>query len=136
MNGWMDGRTDGWTDGWKEGRTDGWIDGRMDGRMDGWMDGWTDGRTDGPTDCVPLTTPCFDNAVETGTLIHSLGCLSSTLNSALCSDCWVHGTNKSSFSVSDRPGRSLTESDDAVLIQFDLLMMSKILLETCTCRGL
>ena len=23
---------------------------------------------------------------------------------------------------------------DAVLIQFDLLMMSKILLETCTCR--
>jgi len=25
---------------------------------------------------------------------------------------------------------------DAVLIQFDLLMMSKILLETCTCRGL
>jgi len=25
---------------------------------------------------------------------------------------------------------------DAVLIQFDLLRMSKILLETCTCRGL
>jgi len=25
---------------------------------------------------------------------------------------------------------------DAVLIQFDLLKMSKILLETCTCRGL
>jgi len=25
---------------------------------------------------------------------------------------------------------------DAVLIQFDLMMMSKLLLETCTCRGL
>jgi len=25
---------------------------------------------------------------------------------------------------------------DAVLIQFDLLRMSKILLETCTCKGL
>jgi len=25
---------------------------------------------------------------------------------------------------------------DAVLIQFDLLRMSKILLETCTCRGM
>ena len=25
---------------------------------------------------------------------------------------------------------------DAVLIQFDLLRMSKILLQTCTCRGL
>ena len=44
------------------------------------------------------------------------------------------------FSVSDRPvcnlhtGRSLTEGTipDAVLIQFDLLMMSTVLLETCT----
>jgi hypothetical protein len=68
----------------------------------------------------------------------------------------------SSLSVSDRPvhlctGRSLTESDDtrccvnctcasdghllrvtipdAVLIQFDLLTMRKILLKSCTCRG-
>ena len=45
------------------------------------------------------------------------------------------------LSVSDRPvcdsGRSLTESTTipgAVLIQFDLLMMSTVLLETC--RGL
>ena len=50
----------------------------------------------------------------------------------------------SSLSVTDRPvhvrtGRSLTDSEDkipdAVLIQFDLLRMSKIFLETCTCRG-
>jgi len=44
------------------------------------------------------------------------------------------------FSVSDRPmcrlhtGRSLSENTipDAVIIQFDLLMMSIALLETCT----
>jgi len=50
----------------------------------------------------------------------------------------------SSLSVSDRPvntcapdGHLLTVTiPDAVLIQFDLLRMSKILLETCTCRGL
>ena len=60
----------------------------------------------------------------------------------------------SSLSVSDRPVHRLRKnfsslstcaSDghllrvtilDAVLIQFDLLRMSKILLETCTCRGL
>jgi len=52
--------------------------------------------------------------------------------------------HRDSISVSDRPlcgcnlhtGRSLTESTvaNAVLIQFDLLMMSTVLLETC--RGL
>ena len=50
----------------------------------------------------------------------------------------------SSLSVSDRPvhrcapdGHLLTVMiPDAVLIQFDFLRMSKILLETCTCRGL
>ena len=58
----------------------------------------------------------------------------------------------SSLSVSDRPVHRLSENwlqpcspdghllrvtiPDAVLIQFDLLRMSKILLETCTCRGL
>jgi hypothetical protein len=45
----------------------------------------------------------------------------------------------SSLSVSDRPvapdGHLLRVTiPDAVLIQFDLLMMNKILLETCTCR--
>jgi hypothetical protein len=45
------------------------------------------------------------------------------------------------LSVSDRPvqpdGHLLTVMmPDAVLIQFDLLRMSKILLEACTCRGL
>ena len=50
----------------------------------------------------------------------------------------------SSLSVSDRPvhrcapdAHLLTVTiPDAVLIQFDLLRMSKILLETCACRGL
>jgi len=46
----------------------------------------------------------------------------------------------SSLSVSDRPvpdGHLLrVKIPDAVLIQFDLLRMSKTLLETCTCRGL
>jgi len=51
----------------------------------------------------------------------------------------------SSLSVSHRPvhrsgapdGHLLTVTiPDAVLIQFELLRMSKILLETCTCRGL
>jgi len=50
----------------------------------------------------------------------------------------------SSLSVSDRPvygcspdGHLVTVTiPDAVLIQFDLLRMTKILLETCTCRGL
>src|SRR5215475_194740 len=58
----------------------------------------------------------------------------------------------SSLSVSDRPEHRLRKKDsfstcapdghlltvtipDAVLIQSDLLKMSKILLETCTCRG-
>ena len=59
----------------------------------------------------------------------------------------------SSLPVSDRPVHRLAENGsslstcapdghvprvtipDAVLIQFDLLRMSKILLETCTCRG-
>ena len=49
----------------------------------------------------------------------------------------------SSLSVSDHrvqkcapEGHLLTVTiPDAVLIQFDLLRMSKILLETCTCRG-
>jgi hypothetical protein len=40
----------------------------------------------------------------------------------------------SSLSVSDRPVR--VTIPDAVLIQFDPLRMSKILLETCTCREL
>jgi hypothetical protein len=38
-----------------------------------------------------------------------------------------------SLSVSDRPVHTIP---DAVLIQFDLLRMSKILLETCTRTGL
>jgi len=59
----------------------------------------------------------------------------------------------SSLSVSDRPVHRLRKNcflstcapdghllrvtiPDAVLIQFDLLRMSKILLETCTCRGM
>jgi len=50
----------------------------------------------------------------------------------------------SSLSLSDRPVNTRTPDGhllrvtipDAVLIQFDLLRMSKILLETCTCRGL
>jgi len=43
----------------------------------------------------------------------------------------------SSLSVSDRPVHRLRKNcRTAVLIQFDLLRMSKILLETCTCKGL
>ena len=50
----------------------------------------------------------------------------------------------SSLSVSDRPVHTCAPDGhllrvtvpDAVLIQFDLLRMSKILLESCTCRGL
>ena len=55
------------------------------------------------------------------------------------SDC-INTVSGMVFSVSDRLnlhiGRSLTENTipDAVLIQFDLLMMSTELLETC--RGL
>jgi len=57
-----------------------------------------------------------------------------------------------SLSVSDRSVNRLRENSlltcalnghllrvtipDAVLIEFDLLRMSKILLETCTCRGM
>jgi len=41
---------------------------------------------------------------------------------------------KSSFSTSAPDGHLLTVTiPDVVLIQFDLLRMSKILLETCTC---
>jgi hypothetical protein len=44
---------------------------------------------------------------------------------------------RSSFSTCLPDGPLLKVTDpDAVLIQFDLLRMSKILLETCTCRGL
>jgi len=41
---------------------------------------------------------------------------------------------KNSFSTCAPDGHLLTMTiPDAVLIQFDLLRMSKILLETCTC---
>jgi hypothetical protein len=50
----------------------------------------------------------------------------------------------SSLSVSDRPVHACVPDGhllrvtiiDAVLKPFDLLRMSKILLETCTCRGM
>ena len=42
-----------------------------------------------------------------------------------------------SFSTSAPDGHLLRVTiPDAVLIEFDLLKMSKILLKTCTCRGL
>jgi len=46
-------------------------------------------------------------------------------------------TKHSSFSTCAPEGHLLRVTlPDAVLIQFDLLRMSKILLKTCTCRGL
>ena len=43
----------------------------------------------------------------------------------------------SSFSTSAPDGHLLRVTiPDAVVIQFDLLRMSKILLDTCTCKGL
>jgi hypothetical protein len=51
------------------------------------------------------------------------------------SDCPVHRLRELSTCAPD--GHLLTVTiPDAVLIWFDLLMMSEILLETCTCRGL
>jgi hypothetical protein len=52
-------------------------------------------------------------------------------------DPWISKLRKNSFSTYAPDGHLLTVTiPDAVLIQFDLLRMSKILLETCTCRGL
>jgi len=58
------------------------------------------------------------------------------VSSLLVSDRPVHRLRKNCSSFSP-DGHLLTVMvPDAVLIQFDLLRMSKILLETCTCRGM
>jgi hypothetical protein len=59
------------------------------------------------------------------------------VSSLSVSDRPVHRLRKSSFSTCAPDGHLLRVTiPDAVSIQFDLLRMSKILLETCTCRGL
>ena len=58
------------------------------------------------------------------------------VSSLSVSDRSVHRLRKSSFSTCTPDGHLLTVTiPDAELIQFDLLRMSKISLETCTCRG-
>ena len=59
------------------------------------------------------------------------------VSSLSVSDRPVHRLRENPFSTCPPEGHLLTVTiPDAVLIWFDLLKMSKILLETCTCRGL
>jgi hypothetical protein len=72
--------------------------------------------------------PCSSSGGQTVLIQHLILSLSE-------SDCLVHRLRE--FSLNLCTGQSLRVMiPDTVLIQFDLLRMSKVLLKTCTCRGL
>ena len=70
-------------------------------------------------------------------IIRRLNCINTASGIVLSiSDRLVYRLRRNQFLLNLHTGQSLTESTipDAVLIQFDLMMMSTVLLETCRLR--
>jgi hypothetical protein len=103
-----------------------------------------DARTTLPND--QLDAQIFDTFITILYMFRAISCSSSggqivltqhLVSSLSVSGRPVHRLRESSFSTCAPDGHLLTVTiPDAVLIQFDLLRMSKILLQTCTCREL